>query len=135
MIVVAVIAVIAAIAIPSILASRRAGYESTAKQKLGAIGQQQTAFKTLIGKRRYGTITELQNTSAGGTTLLTAGDLIATGWTFSDEGTNSATAFGAKVVPTADNPSTYSFYISEDQILRRCARTGPWDKTCTVQQQ
>lgn len=136
MIVAALIIVIAAIAIPSMIASRRAAYEATAKEKLAAIGQQQTAFKTLLGKRRYGSIAELQNTNAGGTTLLTSGDVTVTGWAFSDEGASSATAFGAKVTPTADNPVTYSFYISEDQILRRCARTGPWTKTnCTAQQQ
>src|SRR5882762_10711897 len=90
MIVVVVIAIIAAIAIPSLIASRRAGYESTAKQKLAAIGQQQTAFKTLIGKRRYGSIAELQAATAGGSPLLTANDTTVTGWTFSDEATASA---------------------------------------------
>jgi type II secretory pathway pseudopilin PulG len=135
MIVCAIVIVIAAIAIPSMLASRRAGYESAAKQKLAAIGQQQTAFKTLLGKRRYGSIAELQAAIAGGTPLITTGDLAVTGWTFSDEGSSSATTFGAKVVPTVDNAATYSFYISEDQILRRCARTGPYTKTdCPAQQ-
>jgi len=136
MIVVAVIAIIAAIAIPSLIASKRAGYESAAKQKLAAIGQQQTAFKTLVGKRRYGSIAELQATIAGGTPLLTTGDLTVTGWAFSDEGSSSTTIFGAKVVPASDNTSAqYSFYISEDQILRRCGKTGPWTKAaCTPQQ-
>ena len=135
MIVAAIIVVIAAIAIPSMLASRRAGYESAAKQKLAAIGQQQSAFKTLLGKRRYGSIAELQAAIAGGTPLITTGDLTVTGWTFSDEGSSSATSFGAKVVPTSDNPATYAFYISEDQVLRRCARTGPYTKTDCTQQQ
>src|SRR5712691_7180259 len=85
MAVVVVIAIIAAIAIPSLIASKRAGYEATAKQKLAAIGQQQTAFKTLVGKRRYGTISELQNTIAGGTALITSADITVSGWTFSDE--------------------------------------------------
>ena len=134
MIVAIVLVIIAAIAIPSLIASRRAAYEKTAQQKLAAVGQQQSAFKTLVGKRHYGSISELQNTIAGGTPLLSSGDITVTGWTFSDEGSSTATTFGAKVVPTNDNPATYSFYISEDQILRRCARTGPWTKTdCTVQ--
>ncbi len=133
LIVVAIVAILAAIAIPSFIASRRAGYENTAKQKLAAIGQQQTAFKTLLGKRRYGTIAELQAATAGGSTLLTANDTTVTGWTFSDEGAASSTTFGAKVVPTQGNPATYSFYISEDQTLRRCALTGPWTKAaCTA---
>jgi prepilin-type N-terminal cleavage/methylation domain-containing protein len=132
MVVVIIIGIIAAIAIPSIIASRRAGYENTAKQKLAAIGQQQTAFRTLLRKGRYSTITELQTTIAGGSALITAADVSVTGWTFSDEGSNTTTTFGEKVVPTSDNPAAYSFYISEDQTLRRCARTGPWTKTnCT----
>ncbi len=136
MIVVVILAVVAAIAIPSLIASRRAGYESTAKQKLAAIGQQQTAFKTLLGKRRYGSISELQAATAGGSPLLTANDTTVTGWTFSDEGTASTTAFGAKVIPATGNPATYSFYISEDQTLRRCAGTGPWTKAaCTPSDQ
>jgi prepilin-type N-terminal cleavage/methylation domain-containing protein len=133
LIVVAIVAVLAAIAIPSFIASRRAGYENTAKQKLAAIGQQQTAFKTLLGKRRYGTIAELQAATAGGSPLLTTSDTTVSGWTFSDEGAASATSFGAKVVPAQGNPAAYSFYISEDQTLRRCALTGPWTKAaCTA---
>ena len=133
LIVVAIIAVIAAIAIPSFIASRRAGYENAAKQKLAAIGQQETAFKTLLGKRRFGTIAELQAATAGGSPLLTTNDTTVTGWTFSDEGAASSTTFGAKVVPAQGNPATYSFYLSEDQTLRRCALTGPWTKAaCTA---
>lgn len=135
MVVCMIIAVIAAIAIPSLIASRRAGYESTAKQKLAAIGQQQTAFRTLLRKGRYSTIAELQTTIAGGSALLTSSDVTVTGWTFSDEGSSATATFGEKVVPTSDNPAAYSFYISEDQTLRRCARTGPWTKTdCPPQQ-
>ena len=133
LIVVAIVAIISAIAIPSFIASRRAGYENTAKQKLAAIGQQQTAFKTLLGKRRYGSISELQTATAGGSPLLTTSDTNVTGWTFSDEGAATATSFGAKVVPAQGNPATYSFYISEDQTLRRCALAGPWTKAaCTT---
>src|SRR6267142_6031011 len=80
LVVVGMIAIIAAIAIPSLIASKRAGYEATAKQKLAAIEQQQTAFKTLVGKRRYGTISELQNTVAGGTALVTSADITVSGW-------------------------------------------------------
>ena len=133
LIVVAIIAVIAAIAIPSFIASRRAGYENAAKQKLAAIGQQETAFKTLLGKRRYGTIAELQAATAGGSPLLTPSDTTVSGWTFSDEGAPTSTSFGAKIVPAQGNPATYSFFVSEDQTLRRCALTGPWTKAaCTA---
>src|SRR6267154_2502932 len=88
MVVVIIIGIIAAIAIPSIIASRRAAYENTAKQKLAAVGQQQTAFRTLLRKGRYSTIAELQTMIAGGSALLTGADVTVTGWTFSDEGSN-----------------------------------------------
>lgn len=135
LLVVAVLAVVLAIAIPSLLGGRRAAYENTAKQKLATVSQQQTAFKTLLRKGRYGTIAELQATIAGGTPLLSTADTNVTGWAFSDEGASSTTAFGAKITPTADNPATYSYYISEDHILRRCNRSGPWSKACTATQQ
>jgi prepilin-type N-terminal cleavage/methylation domain-containing protein len=136
LIVVALITIISAIAIPNLIASRRAGFENTAKQKLATIAQQETAFRTLLGKRRYGSIAELQAATAGGSPLLTASDTTVTGWTFSDEGAASTTAFGAKVIPAAGNPATYSFFISEDQTLRRCGLTGPWTKAaCTATDQ
>ena len=88
---------------------------------------------SLLGKRRYGTIAELQAASAGGSSLLTTSDTTVTGWAFSDEGAPSSTSFGAKIIPAQGNPATYTFYISEDQTLRRCALTGPWTKTaCTA---
>src|SRR5712664_1622321 len=91
MVVVIIIGIIAAIAIPSIIASRRAGYENTAKQKLAAVGQQQTAFRTLLRKGRYSTITELQTTISGGSALLTSADVTVSGWAFSDEGSSTTT--------------------------------------------
>ncbi len=134
MIVVVVLSIVAAIAIPNLIASRRAAYEATAKQKLAAMGQQETAFKTLLGKRRYGTMAELQAATAGGSPLLTASDSTVTGWTFSDHGAGScgipAQCFGFKVVPAAGNPANYSFFIAEDQTVRRCPLAGPWTKSC-----
>jgi prepilin-type N-terminal cleavage/methylation domain-containing protein len=136
MVVVAILGIVSAIAIPSLIASRRAAYENTAKQKLATLAQQETAFKTLLGKRRYGTIVELQAATAGGSPLITASDVTVTGWTFSDHGAGSCgiptQCFGFRATPATGNPANYSFFIAEDHTLRRCALTGPWTKTCTA---
>lgn len=132
LIVCALLTILLALALPNLISSKRAAREQTAKGKLAAIGAQQTSFKTLLGKRRYGTLSELQAANAGGSPLLTAADTSVPEWTFSDVGTATTTTFGVKVEPASGNPANYSFAIFEDQVLRRCARGGPWSKTdCT----
>ena len=132
LIVCALLTILLALTLPNLTASKRAAREQTAKGKLAAIGAQQTSFKTLLGKRRYGALSELQATTAGGSPLLTAADTSVPEWTFSDVGGAATTTFGVKVEPTSGNPADYSFAIFEDQVVRRCARGGPWSKTdCT----
>ena len=70
----ALLAILLALALPNLTSSKRAAREQTAKGKLAAIGAQETSFKTLLGKRRYGTLSELQGTTAGGSPLLTGAD-------------------------------------------------------------
>lgn len=131
LIVIAVIGVIAAIAVPGLIASRRAGYEGTAKVKLAQAAAQERAYRSTLKKNTYATIAQLQTTMMGGAPLLSAGDTAVTGWTFSEvSGAITATTFGLKAVPTADNPADRSFVIFEDNELRRCPRTGPWDRSC-----
>jgi prepilin-type N-terminal cleavage/methylation domain-containing protein len=131
LIVVAMIGIIAAFALPSMLGSKRAAQEQTAKSKLATIGSAQTTFRTLLSKRRYTTISELQTTMAGGTPLLSSTDVVVSGWTFSEvTGSITATTFGIRVVPSEDNPRDASYVIFEDQVLRRCARSGPWNRSC-----
>jgi len=129
----ALLAILLALALPNLVASKRAAREQTAKGKLAAIGAQETSFRTLLGKHRYGALSELQATSAGGSPLLTAADTSVPEWTFSDVGAATTTTFGVKVEPASGNPAGYSFVIFEDQAVRRCARSGPWSKTDCAQ--
>ena len=69
LIVCALLTILQALALPNLISSRRAAREQTAKGKLAAIGAQETSFKTLLGKRRYGALSELQGTTAGGSPL------------------------------------------------------------------
>jgi type IV pilus assembly protein PilE len=132
LIVVAVIAVISAIAIPSLIASRRAAYEGTAKAKLAQAAGQERMFRSTLRKNRYAALSELQTTTSGGAPLLSAGDVSAGGWTFSEvDGSITATTFGLKAVPDGGNPADRSYVIFEDNELRRCARAGPWTRECT----
>ncbi|MFL6284637.1 MAG: prepilin-type N-terminal cleavage/methylation domain-containing protein [Pyrinomonadaceae bacterium] len=132
LIVVAVIGILAGIAIPNMLASRRAAQEGTAKVKLAQAGGQERMYRSTLKKNTYATIAQLQATLSGGAPLLSAGDTTVTGWAFSEvAGAITATTFGLKAVPTADNPADRSYVIFEDNELRRCPRTGPWDRNCT----
>ncbi len=67
LIVVAVIGIIAAIAVPSMIANRRAAVEGTAKLKLIGAAQQERTYKSLLRKNSYGTLAQLQAAVAGGT--------------------------------------------------------------------
>jgi prepilin-type N-terminal cleavage/methylation domain-containing protein len=132
LIVCALLAILLALTLPNLASSKRAAREQTAKGKLAAIGAQETSFKTLLGKRRYGALSELQAATAGGSPLLTAADTSVPEWTFSDVGADTTTTFGVKVEPASGNPASYSFAIFEDQVVRRCALGGPWSKSdCT----
>ena len=136
LIVVAVIGVIAAIAVPNMIANRRAAVEGTVKLKLVGAAQQERTYKSLLKKNSYGTLAQLQAATAGGTQLVTTSDITAAGWTFSEvAGSITATTFGLKAVPAADNSADYSFAIFEDHELRRCPKEGPWTRTCQRIQQ
>ena len=136
LIVVAVIAIISAIAVPSMIANRRAAVEGTVKLKLVSAGQQERTYRSLLRKNTYGNISDLQAAVAGGTPLLTTSDVTASGWTFSEvAGSVTSTTFGLKATPAADNSANYSYAIFEDGELRRCERGGPWTRACERIQQ
>lgn len=131
MIVIAILVVLAAIALPSILGSKQAAREQVAKSKLTAIGAAQTTFRTLLKKGRYATLDELQTTMSGGTPLLSTTDLIVPGWSISlIEGETGDTTFGLKAAPTAGNNRTVVYAIFEDQVLRRCPTRGTPSRQC-----
>ena len=131
LIVVAIIGVIAAIAIPSMIASRRAASEGTAKVKLAHAAGQERFYRSTLRKNTYATLAQLQATMAGGAPILSAGDLTVSGWTFSEvPGSITATTFGLRALPVENNPADRSFVVFEDNELRRCPRGGPWTRDC-----
>ena len=61
LIVVAIIGIIAAIAIPNLLASRRAANEASAISALRTIGTAQSTFSSTFGNGSYGTMDQLES--------------------------------------------------------------------------
>ena len=59
LIVVAIIGIIAAIAIPNLLASRRAANEGSAQQSLRTIGSAEATYQATAGNGSYGTLAEM----------------------------------------------------------------------------
>jgi type IV pilus assembly protein PilA len=115
LIVVAIIGIIAAIAIPSLLAARRASNESAAVGNLRTIGSAQAAY--------------LSQTGQSGTfaTLVTAGNLDAQ-WTnnvtrdsykfvFVSGGGNNG-QFCITAQPNSDGQGRKAYAIVEDQVVR-----------------
>lgn len=60
LVVAAIIAIIAAIAIPSLLNARRAAWQARAKGTLRSIGSSQLAYQGTNNEKKYGTFTALQ---------------------------------------------------------------------------
>jgi type IV pilus assembly protein PilA len=59
LIVVAIIGIIAAIAIPNLLASRRAANEGSAQQSLRTMSSAEATYRSTAGNGNYGTVTNL----------------------------------------------------------------------------
>ena len=69
LIVVAIIGIIAAIAIPNLLASRRAANEGSAQSSLRTIHSSEATYQATIGNGRFGDLGNFAGHGLGGTTL------------------------------------------------------------------
>jgi prepilin-type N-terminal cleavage/methylation domain-containing protein len=135
LIVVAIIGIIAAIAIPNLLASRRAANEGSAQQSMRTLSSAEATYQSTAGNGSYGTITMLGNQSLVDSVLASA---TKSGYTF-----NLASAqviagppaqFWAYAVPTTTSgvgqTGTRRFAIAEDGVLRgdTSLTTAPSDR-------
>jgi type IV pilus assembly protein PilA len=131
LIVVAVIGIIAAIAIPNMLASRRAANEGSALSSMRSIHSAQVTYLNTAGSGDYGTLADL------GTEDLIDSDLgggTRSGYTFDCPAGNltsgSPPTYFATAVPTSIAPVTRtghrSFAIADDGRIRgKVADAGP----------
>ncbi|MBM3250571.1 MAG: prepilin-type N-terminal cleavage/methylation domain-containing protein [Candidatus Omnitrophica bacterium] len=121
MIVVAIIALLAAIAIPNLLRARLQANESSAQAALKTIATAEVTFRS--ANPTYGTLAELgAATPAYIDSVLSAGS--KNGYTFATTDIDTET-FNATAVPqTANVTGVRSFCITEDGVLRVQAAGG-----------
>ena len=111
LIVVVIIGIIAAIAIPNLLASRRAANEASAISSLRTISGAEATYQTTLGQGNYGNLTDLQD-----------GGLID-----SVLGGGSKSGYQYDITPTAraaDQPAVYDATAVPDQFGTGISGTG-----------
>jgi type IV pilus assembly protein PilA len=128
LIVVAIIGIIAAIAIPNLLASKRAANEASAQSSLRTIHNCEATFRATNGDIDYGTLDDLKVQYLTDTVLATG---TKSGYSFVATPTIGVlpAQFHATAVPTSTSgisqTGTRRFAMTEDGVLRG-------DKTLTV---
>src|SRR5213078_1800466 len=99
LIVVAIIGIIAAIAIPNLLASRRAANEGSAQQSLRTMASAEATYKSTAGNGSYGPVSDLITQNLIDSTL---GGGVKSGYNFT---TNTAPAADPSVFVLAAAPT------------------------------
>jgi prepilin-type N-terminal cleavage/methylation domain-containing protein len=123
LIVVAIIGIIAAIAIPNLLASRRAANEGSAQQSLRTLSSAEATYQSTAGNGAYGTLANLMSQTLVDSVL---GSGVKSGYNFT-AGAGQIIAgppaqFWAYAVPATTSgigqTGTRRFAIAEDGVLR-----------------
>jgi prepilin-type N-terminal cleavage/methylation domain-containing protein len=131
LVVAAIIAIIAAIAIPQLLNARRAAWMSRAKGTLRSIGSSQLAYQSANNEKNYGSFTALQKVEdiAGGYTLGNMIENYSMSWTVSKpkgsiRGGTIAGGIASNMFTIIAYPRDtragflHTFAITEDQVVR-----------------
>jgi type IV pilus assembly protein PilA len=129
LIVVAIIGIIAAIAIPNLLASRRAANEGSAQQSLRTVSSAEATYLNTAGSGSYGTLANLGSQSLVDSVLAVADTTAKSGYIFTINPV--AAAVGPPATPAqfwgfalpattsgVGQTGTRRFAISEDGVLR-----------------
>jgi prepilin-type N-terminal cleavage/methylation domain-containing protein len=131
LIVVAIIGIIAAIAIPNLLASRRAANESSAIASVRTIGTAQATYLSTVGNNTA----YAADLAALGTASLVDATLAAgtkTGYAFACTSTAGTVAFTTTATPSSTSTGTRSFFSNETGVIRALAgSTAPTASTGT----
>jgi type IV pilus assembly protein PilA len=123
LIVVAIIGIIAAIAIPNLIASRRAANEGAAKANMRTITSAQATYQATTGSGQFGSEAELQGDAlVDGVLFAAAGK---SGYLFNSQETDSAAGVPASYVSTATVLSaggvtatgTHNFFSNEAGVI------------------
>ena len=141
LIVVAIIGIIAAIAIPNLLASRRAANEGSALASMRVIFSSEATYQSTAGAGLYGDLADLRTMGMVDSVLAsaTAGGTAKSGYFYTAANVTIAglPAFDASSIPSAHttaNPITgtgsRSFYVNESGVM--FVNTTAAAPTCTA---
>ena len=139
LIVVAIIGIIAAIAIPNLLASRRAANEGSAIATMRVIFSSEATYQATAGAGQYGTLAELNTAGLVDSVVANSATTAKSGYEFAaaDVAGPSFSAFDSSAIPsvhTTGNPVTgtgsRSFYTNESGIMYY--NTTAAASTCTA---
>ena len=122
LIVVAIIGIIAAIAIPNLLASRRAANEGSALASMRVIFSSEATYQATSGAGQYGSLANLQTAGLIDTVLANSATTPKSGYSFSASRIGTGTPFfDAATVPSSftglSATGTRSFYTNESGVM------------------
>ena len=122
LIVVAIIGIIAAIAIPNLLASRRAANEASALSSMRVIFSPEVTYQVTAGGGQFGSLANLQTAGLVDSVLGGSGTTAKSGYNFTAAKVGTATPFfDAKGTPAffggLPGTGTRSFYENEGGVL------------------
>ena len=118
LIVVAIIGIIAAIAIPNLLASRKAANEASAISSLRTISSSEATYSSTVGNGSYGDLTALKTSNLLDGKLAAAIDVAnaKSGYLFAITGAG-ASGFTAGAAPSTANGGTRKFAGDESGVI------------------
>ena len=126
LIVVAIIGIIAAIAIPNLLASRRAANEGSAIATMRVVFSSQATYQATAGAGAYGSLAQLNTAGLVDSVVANSATTAKSGYQFASDAVTGPTipTFDATAIPaihTTGNPVTgtgsRSFYTNESGIM------------------
>ena len=135
LIVVAIIGIIAAIAIPNLLASRRAANEGSAQSSLRTIHSSEAVYKSTAGNGDYGDLAAMRAENLVDSVL---GSGTKSGYTIAatPDNTGNPTLFYATAVPAntaaVTRTGNRSFAITEDGVMRGTVTDAVADRAAAL---
>jgi len=122
LIVVAIIGIIAAIAIPNLLASRRAANEGSAQQSLRTMSSAEATYQATSGAGQYGSLANLANAGLIDSVLAASATTPKSGYSFVAARVGATTPFfDASTTPSSFSglsaTGTRSFYSNESGVM------------------
>ena len=119
LIVVAIIGIIAAIAIPNLLASRRAANEASAISSLRTVGTAESTYSSTLGFGKYGSLSTLSSNQLIDSSVsgATSTSNTKSGYVYSLITTGGGSNFCAGAAPATTNTGTRNFSSDEPGVV------------------